>query len=113
MTANRSAMSTTRMDTQITLLGAALVASWHTAAGAHIEDLFVVKSFCASSSMVWLVLLAGPGRPVVGWMLVREWLFRRAGARGVSRPRWSQSRSPIALPGRLLVRASCRQRRPG
>lgn len=35
MTANRSAMSTTRMDTQITLFGAALVASWHTAAGAH------------------------------------------------------------------------------
>jgi hypothetical protein len=36
MTANRSAMSTTRMDTQITLFGAALAASRHTAAGAHI-----------------------------------------------------------------------------
>ena len=36
MTANRSAKSTTPMDTQITLFGTALVASWHTAAGAHI-----------------------------------------------------------------------------
>ena len=43
MTANRSAMSTTRMDTQITLFGAALVASRHTAAGAHI----------GGSRMVW------------------------------------------------------------
>jgi hypothetical protein len=24
--------------------------------------------------MAWLVLLAGPGRLVVGWVLVREWL---------------------------------------
>jgi hypothetical protein len=32
-------MSTTRMDTQITLFGAALAASLHTAAGAHIGGL--------------------------------------------------------------------------
>ena len=35
----------------------------------------------------------------VGWWRAGEWLVRRAGARGVIRPRWSQSRSPVALPG--------------
>jgi hypothetical protein len=35
----------------------------------------------------------------VWWCQVREWLVRRAGVRGVSWPRWSQSRSPVALPG--------------
>ena len=39
------------------------------------------------------------GVAVVGWGWAREWLVRRAGVRGVSRPRWSQSRSPVALPG--------------
>src|ERR1019366_9523820 len=42
---------------------------------------------------------AGSGLGVVGWWRVREWLVRRAGDRGASRPRWSQSRSPFALPG--------------
>ena len=46
-----------------------------------------------------LRLLAGPLAGVVGWVLVREWLVRRAGARGVSRSRWSLCRSPVALPG--------------
>jgi hypothetical protein len=36
---------------------------------------------------------------IVGWRQVREWLGRRAGLRGASRPRWRQSRSPGALPG--------------
>jgi DNA-directed RNA polymerase specialized sigma24 family protein len=36
---------------------------------------------------------------VVGCLGVREWPVRRAGVRGVSRPRWMQSRSPVALPG--------------
>jgi hypothetical protein len=35
----------------------------------------------------------------VGWAQVREWLRRRAGIRGESRPRWRQCRSPFALPG--------------
>jgi hypothetical protein len=35
----------------------------------------------------------------VSWCQAREWLARRAGVRGVSRPRWMQSRSPVALPG--------------
>ena len=38
------------------------------------------------------------GTVVVGWGQVREWPGRRAGVRGVSRPRWRQSRSPLALP---------------
>ena len=42
---------------------------------------------------------------VVGWWQVREWLGRRAGVRGVSRPRWRQSRSPRALPGTSLLAA--------
>ena len=33
-----------------------------------------------------------------GWQ-AREWLARRAGAPGVSRPPWMQSGSPVALPG--------------
>ena len=45
---------------------------------------------------------------VVGWCQVREWLGRRAGFRGVSRPRWRQSRSPVALSGH--VQAVCTTR---
>src|SRR5947207_4663614 len=52
---------------------------------AQIEDLFV-----SSRRLAW----------IVEWCQAREWLIRRAGDRGVSRPRWSQSRSPVALPGR-------------
>ena len=44
-----------------------------------------------------MLRLAGVAGRRVG--LGREWLVRRAGVRGVSRPRWSQSRSPVALPG--------------
>jgi hypothetical protein len=33
-----------------------------------------------------------------GWR-AREWLARRAGGRGVSRPPWMQSGAPVALPG--------------
>ena len=33
-----------------------------------------------------------------GWQ-AREWLARRAGVRGVSRPPWLHSGSPVALPG--------------
>jgi hypothetical protein len=52
-------------------------------------------------------------RPV-SWWRVREWLVRRAGLRGVSRPRWSQSRSPGALPGpQPAVRWRRAGRRPG
>jgi hypothetical protein len=43
------------------------------------------------------------GESVVGWCRVREWLVRRAGVRGVSRPRWRQSRSSVALPGPLML----------
>jgi pimeloyl-ACP methyl ester carboxylesterase len=47
---------------------------------------------------------ADPGRDLgwwraVGWWQAREWLARRAGVRGVSRPPWMQSGSPVALPG--------------
>jgi hypothetical protein len=42
---------------------------------------------------------SGDRAGIVVWIQVREWLGRRAGARGVSRPRWRQSRSPVALPG--------------
>jgi carboxymethylenebutenolidase len=48
---------------------------------------------------------------VVVWIQVREWLGRRAGARGVSRPRWRQCRSPVALPGPLVLAAAAA--RPG
>ena len=56
-----------------------------------------VKDFVALS-VQWV---PGLPAPVVGWKRAREWLGRRAGAWGVSRPRWRQSRSPRALPGSL------------
>jgi hypothetical protein len=42
----------------------------------------------------------------------REWLVRRAGVRGVSRSRWMQSRSPVALPGLSSQRARRVGRQP-
>ena len=36
------------------------------------------------------------------WERAWEWLVRRASARGVSQPRWRQSRSPFSLPGPLV-----------
>ena len=33
----------------------------------------------------------------------RDWLVRRAGAQGVSRPRWLQSRSLFGLPGPAMA----------
>jgi hypothetical protein len=53
---------------------------------------------------LWGALFAATGRLrwVVGWFRVREWLGRRAGAWGESRPRRRQSRSPVALPGPLV-----------
>src|ERR1039458_6480023 len=56
---------------------------------------------------------AGSGLGVVGWWRVREWLVRRAGVRGVSRPRWSQSRSPFALPGLFRLAGWWLRRRRG
>ena len=49
-------------------------------------------------------LFAATGRLrwVAGSFRVREWLGRRAGAWGESRPRRRQSRSPVALPGPLV-----------
>jgi len=63
MTANRSAMSTTRIDTQITLFGAALAASRHTPAGAHIgrDDERSSDTRLASVVSRWL------GRNVGAW----------------------------------------------
>jgi alpha-1,2-mannosyltransferase len=49
-----------------------------------------LRSWCRTGARVC------PG--VVGWCRARQWLGRRAGFRGVSRPRWRQSRSPVALP---------------
>jgi hypothetical protein len=40
----------------------------------------------------------------------REWLVRRAGVRGASRPPWMQSGSPVALPGPLNRRPAGRRR---
>jgi len=57
--------------------------------------------------------LAGSWRLVVGLVVAREWLVRRAGAWGVSRPRWRQSRSPVALPGHQLARVRRGRRRLG
>jgi hypothetical protein len=60
---------------------------------------FVVKGFGGFSSMPVLVAwFAWLGWRVVGWGWASAWLVRRAGVRGVSRSRWSQSRSPVALP---------------
>ena len=61
----------------------------------------VVVKGCGGFSLMWVSVRWSwwPGWRVVGWGWAREWLVRRAGARGVSRPRWSQSRSPVALPG--------------
>src|ERR1035441_726078 len=63
------------------------------------RDLFVVKGFRGFSWGPASGLFACAGRRAAGWYRAREWLVRRAGFRGVSRPRWSQSRSPAALPG--------------
>jgi len=65
---------------------------------------FTVKGFGALSLRHGgVVQVAGAGcRVVVSEWRAWEWLVRRAGVRGVSRPRWSQSRSPVALPGPSL-----------
>jgi hypothetical protein len=55
-----------------------------------------------SSRLVPAAWSPWPGWRAAGWSQVREWLVRRAGVRGVRRPRWSQGRSPVALPGPLL-----------
>jgi hypothetical protein len=47
-------------------------------------------SWCVAPSSSWC------GAGAAGWGQVREWLVRRAGVRGASRPRWRQSRSPVA-----------------
>jgi hypothetical protein len=62
--------------------------------------LFAVKGF-AGFSLAWVSMSgrAWAGWWAVGWLWAREWLVRRAGAWGVSWPRWRQSRSPVALPG--------------
>jgi hypothetical protein len=73
--------------------GAALTASWQIKTSAHIEDLFVVKPFRARSSMASPVLLAGPGRLVVGWLLVREWLTRKRS------PGWARGSVPAERSG--------------
>jgi hypothetical protein len=53
-------------------------------------------SFLMLVSCAFAAVRRGRG---VGWAQVREWLRRRAGIRGESRPRWRQCRSPLALPG--------------
>jgi len=77
-----------------------LRATWHIE-GARRRSLFVVKALSGISSRPVSCTQAGGCGRVVGWGWAREWLFRRAGFRGVSQPRWSQSRSPAALPGPL------------
>ena len=62
------------------------------------RSLFVVKSLSGFSSEAPDGLVSVRSG-AVGWCRAREWLGRRAGARSVSRPRWRQSRSPVALPG--------------
>jgi hypothetical protein len=64
------------------------------------------KAGCAPGSRC---RIGGQGRRLVTG--AREWLARRAGAWGASRPRWVQSRSPPALPGspRGLRRAARRR----
>ncbi len=64
----------------------------------HIETSLLSRCFSGLLCSVRRGLMCiglGVG-PIVG--RAREWLLRRAGARGVSRPRWRQSRSPFALP---------------
>src|SRR5215470_10977107 len=60
----------------------------------------VVKWFSGRCS---LMLARRHGRrercQLVGWLQVWEWLARRVGVRGVSRPPWRQRGSPVALPG--------------
>jgi hypothetical protein len=54
-----------------------------------------------------------PMPPVQNPRTGREWLVRRAGARGVSRPRWSQNRSLVALRVVLVARPGGQQPHPG
>jgi hypothetical protein len=63
------------------------------------SSLFVKRLFGLRSRVLSASASEGGSRRVVGWFRVREWLRRRAGVRGVSRPRWRQCRSPGALPG--------------
>jgi hypothetical protein len=66
--------------------------------------------FCSPAARdgpVWAV------RWRVGWAEAREWLVRRAGVRGVSRPPWRQSGSPVALPGPSRMRPGGRRRAAG
>src|SRR5260370_21145010 len=83
---------------------------WHAGCGAE-RSLFasVVKGLGEFSWMPVLVAwLAWPEQVVVGWGRAREWLVRRAGLWGVSRPRWGRRRSPFVLP-----RPPARARPPG
>jgi len=64
-----------------------------------------IRWTCARAPVAWFAgscpgAWSWTGRAAaVGWVQVREWLGRRAGVRGVSRPRWRQSRSPGCPPG--------------
>src|SRR5260370_23631457 len=74
---------------------------WHAGCGAE-RSLFasVVKGLGEFSWMPVLVAwLAWPEQVVVGWGRAREWLFRRDGLRGVSRPPRRPRRFPPAPPG--------------
>jgi hypothetical protein len=67
-----------------------------------------LRSFLGAAQLLWL---AGLTWRVVGWAAAREWLVRSAGDRGGRRARWSQSRSPVALPGHVMTPLSGRRRR--